>query len=211
MKRCAFSLSRIAAASNVELSKATAEIYLERFLRLTPEELEEAVRRTIDEWTEASKMPPLSFILDRAIAPESFHPRKFSSVADIDQDRVPKGWTAEEVFRAHLTQEKIRQDARKPLPRDPKDSHLSKVSESDIQRWLEDGKRKQNEHIAKLEADPKWQEMAKQMGGKPGLSKKLPPTKVPSDPAARQKWASAMAVKQGWMEPVKEREPGEEG
>ena len=49
---------------------------------------------------------------------ESFRPttatrRQFESVADIDPEKCPKGWTPEDVFRAHLTQEKIRREARR--------------------------------------------------------------------------------------------------
>jgi hypothetical protein len=50
---------------NVELSKATLAMYMERLSSLTREQVESASRKTIDEWDQPSKMPPLKFILDR--------------------------------------------------------------------------------------------------------------------------------------------------
>jgi hypothetical protein len=60
------SINKIASAANVELPEATIVVYLERLLQLTPEQLAEATRRTIEEWDRPSMMPPLKFILDRA-------------------------------------------------------------------------------------------------------------------------------------------------
>ena len=57
---------KVAAASSVALSEATQAVYLEALLGLDPESLKVAAHRTIREWTEASKMPPISFILARA-------------------------------------------------------------------------------------------------------------------------------------------------
>ena len=51
---------------NVEISEASQGVYLDRLRQLSPEQMTEATRRTIDEWREPSKMPPLAFILDRA-------------------------------------------------------------------------------------------------------------------------------------------------
>lgn len=59
---------KIAAAFNVEISEATQAVYLERLLKLTGEQMSRAGSKTIEEWTEASKMPPLAFILARITA-----------------------------------------------------------------------------------------------------------------------------------------------
>ncbi len=56
---------KIASAANVELTEATQAIYVERLIQLTTEQVTEATRRTIEEWSESSKMPPLAFILAR--------------------------------------------------------------------------------------------------------------------------------------------------
>ena len=61
-------INKIAAAAAVEISEATLAVYLERLQILNASQIAEAGRRTIDEWTEASKMPPLSFILERTEA-----------------------------------------------------------------------------------------------------------------------------------------------
>lgn len=50
----------------MELSEATQAVYLERLQKLSPEALTYATNRVNDEWSEASKMPPLAFILARA-------------------------------------------------------------------------------------------------------------------------------------------------
>jgi len=71
-----------------------------------------AGQRTIEEWTEASKMPPLAFILDRRDIRqlEPIEPSKsFTSLADIDIEKCPKNWTPEEVFRAKRTMQHYRE------------------------------------------------------------------------------------------------------
>ena len=61
-------INKIAAAAAVEISEATLAVYLERLQVLSASQIAEAGKRTIDEWTEASKMPPLAFILERTEA-----------------------------------------------------------------------------------------------------------------------------------------------
>lgn len=56
----------IAAAATVEISEETQAIYLRELSTLSDEALKQAARRTIREWPEASKMPPIAFILARA-------------------------------------------------------------------------------------------------------------------------------------------------
>lgn len=59
-------LVKIAGAFRVELAEQTVAIYAE-FLSGYPDAvLIDATRRTIQEWTEPSKMPPLAFITHRA-------------------------------------------------------------------------------------------------------------------------------------------------
>src|SRR5262252_867258 len=60
------SISKIASASNVQLSEATMAIYAERLVKLTAHQIGRGTTRTIDVWTEPSKMPPLAFILERS-------------------------------------------------------------------------------------------------------------------------------------------------
>src|SRR3990167_6397330 len=119
--------------------------------------------------------------------------RRYNSVAEIDPENCPKGWTPEEVFRAHLTQERIRGGARAPMRRDessdfPTFDELGqrlKIPREQIQEWLEAGKEAQQEHYAKLEADPQWRAMAERLGAIPGLTPKAVPTTVPDDPDER--------------------------
>lgn len=56
----------IAAAATVEISEDTQAVYLRELSTLSDEALKQAARRTIREWPEASKMPPIAFILARA-------------------------------------------------------------------------------------------------------------------------------------------------
>lgn len=58
-------LEKLAAAFRVELSKETLAAYLEVLVARSPEVLQVAFQRTITEWNEASKMPPLAFIIAR--------------------------------------------------------------------------------------------------------------------------------------------------
>ena len=154
----------------MELSDDTLSVYLEVLLTLTPAQLREATRRTIQEWAEPSKMPPPKFITDRAPTPQILG-RKFATVADVDPEKFPKDWTPEEVFRAHLTQEKIRGTARRPLPFDGDPVTLDelrlearKFNPAQVRDWLDAGKEAQNEYIAKLEATPEWQIQARRFG-----------------------------------------------
>ena len=114
-ERVCSAILKISVAFNVALSKETQAIYLSELIHLSDPELASATTATIREWPESSKMPPLNFILTRARAVVTDVPRgrKYASVADIDPERCPKGWTPEDVFRAHLTIEKIHSEARR--------------------------------------------------------------------------------------------------
>lgn len=45
----------------------------------------------------------------------------------------------------------------------------AQVTSEEIQEWLEAGKAKQREHIAKLHEDPEWNAMARHLGAFPGM------------------------------------------
>jgi hypothetical protein len=76
----------------------------------------------------------------------------------------------------------------------------SGFSKAEIADMLEAGKETQNEHIAKLEADPEWQAMCARLGGAPGLNAKPLPTEVPSEAEERAGWAKRKAETMGWAE-----------
>lgn len=59
-------IRKIAAAANVGISPETVAVYAAELAKLSQTQLDSAVARTISEWPEASKLPPLKFILDRA-------------------------------------------------------------------------------------------------------------------------------------------------
>lgn len=65
---CADSIFKIAAAANVEISEATAAAYLEQLISLSTAQMAVATTKTIREWVEPSKMPPIAFILERGYA-----------------------------------------------------------------------------------------------------------------------------------------------
>lgn len=55
-------------------------------------------------------MPPIEFILERSNG-EAYQPRTermFTSEAEIDPEKCPKGWTPRDVWRAKLTMERAR-------------------------------------------------------------------------------------------------------
>ena len=78
--------------------------------------------------------------------------RRFQSVSEIDPERCPKGWTPEDVFRAHLTQEKIRSEARRPPVQDR--------HEEDLQ-----GFRQRLRQAAELKSMPTYRENAERLVG----------------------------------------------
>lgn len=63
---------KIAAGASAEASEATQAVYLERLRRLSATEMRTAGERTIAEWPEAHKMPPLQFILERTARPVEY-------------------------------------------------------------------------------------------------------------------------------------------
>lgn len=65
------SIRKIAAAANVELLDGTLAVYLEALAPLSETQMNHATKRTIEEWHEASKMPPVAFILERSGYEES--------------------------------------------------------------------------------------------------------------------------------------------
>ncbi len=142
--------------------------------------------------------------------PENFFGRQFRSVSDIDPARCPSGWSPEDVFRAHLTQERLRDGARRPLYGSDSISlqdlrnaaKTSGVTKQEIQGWLDDGKITQGEYIARLESDPQWRESARRFGGKVSTSDDLAGLRngksdIPEDPEERKSWAKQRGEK--WL------------
>lgn len=157
---------KIAAGAAVEISETTQAVYLERIRQLSPTEIQTATSRTLEEWSEASKMPPLAFILERTGAADYREDRRL-----LDRDDKPPDWVAI--------------------------GRRAGISSEQIQEWMDAGKEAQNEHIAKLEADPEWERMARSLGGFPGLTPRE--STVPSDPGERQTWASQRVKALGWI------------
>ncbi len=138
--------------------------------------------------------------------------RKFASVSDIDPAKCPAGWTPEQVFAAHLTQEKLRAEAHQreddrwsisvsELRQEITNSLANKAPMSAQTRdWLEAGREAQKEYQAKLEADPEWQAMRERLGGVPGF--KPPARSATEGMSAEEKrtWAKAKAIENGWCE-----------
>jgi|SRR5262252_3292894 len=71
-----------------------------------------------------------------------------------------------------------------------------KIGHAEVEQWLAEAKQAQQEHMAKLEADPRWRAMAERRGAFPGLPGK--PSRVHEDAEERAGWARDQAKKQGW-------------
>lgn len=69
-----------------------------------------------------------------------------------------------------------------------------------IAEWLKNGRDAQGGHIARLQADPKWREMAHRLGATPGLNSRVADSEVPVDPEKRVSWARRKAVDSGWAQ-----------
>lgn len=88
--------------------------------------MQRATERTIEDWPEASKMPPLAFILERT----ALHPDiEAQSRKLLERDDKPQNW---EQLGAR-----------------------NGVSKTEIAQWLEEGKQKQRTSIAELTQDPR--------------------------------------------------------
>lgn len=217
-------------AFRTELNDPERELYIEHLCSIRADIVALAARQLIETWKPnfGQTFPSIAEILEAGIQVAQQTPqagRKFKSVDDIDPAKCPKGWTPEEVFRAHLTQEKFREEAHRPMPpdnyvpsptaeretRSGEFQHIAdaapalleelgqkvRVPHEQVMEWLEAGKEKQREYIAKLEADPQWQAMARRLGAFPGLHSKNPESEIPEDPVARKAWATRKAKEQG--------------
>lgn len=180
----------------MEISEATQLIYLEQLIPRKPEFIAMAVNELIREWDKPSQMPPIAEILkhvDAAAFWKQNRQEEQKTKEILARDDKPPDW-----------QSGPSQAYEMDIPNIGKLTK-EKVTTEEIQQWLDEGKRKQRAHIAKLEADPKWQDMARRLGSFPGL-RPLPKTQVPKDPDERQAWAHKKAIEQGWIKP--KREPG---
>lgn len=159
---------------NVDLAESTQFIYLENLIPLRPKWLQQAVNETIRTWDRSRHMPPVAEIL-----------RQYNLVAFWENHNRELAKTKEILSRPD-----------KPPSMD--DLRVkANVTHEEMLQWLEEGKRKQREHIARLEADPEWREMAQRLSGVTGL--RLPKTQVPVDPIERKKWAHDQAIRQGYL------------
>lgn len=102
-------MKKLAQALNQEISIPRVELYSEALRDLDEAPLRHAFECALRGLGEF--MPSIAILRDYA---DSWHPtaesrrRKFNSVADIDPAKCPNGWTPKDVFRAHLTQQVIR-------------------------------------------------------------------------------------------------------
>lgn len=83
----------------MEISEATLAVYLESLQKLTAEQARTVTARTIEDWGEASKMPPLPFILART-APLNDQRMIANTRRILDRPEKPDGWepvTPEEI------------------------------------------------------------------------------------------------------------------
>lgn len=112
-------------------------------------------------------------------------------------------------------------ETRKVLERDDKPTDWAKlgrnsgVAQSEIDQWIEEGKAKQREHIAKLEGNPEWRTMAARLGAarqsstlERAVMLRNGESKAPKDPQERNRWARQRAQETGWSTAV--REPGDD-
>lgn len=179
---------KIAAAANCELSKDSQAIYANELSVLSEVQLEYACSRTIPEWTESSRMPPIAFILERGY--------QWRNAADetrklLARDDKPFDWEGA--------------------------GRRAGVTPAEIAKWLEEGKAKARARFEELEKDPNWRRLAAQSGvpgyrsySEEACAERNGKSNVPSDTDERAVWARQMAVTQGWIEP-EAREPGMEG
>ena len=68
-KSARYWVSMIATAFNADCGEQMQLIYINELMKLDPKLLETAANRTIREWDRPAMMPPLQFILDRAVPP----------------------------------------------------------------------------------------------------------------------------------------------
>lgn len=66
-------IQKLAAAANVAISVETIAVYAAELARLTREQLDRAVERTIQEWDKSSQMPTIPFIKARSGAGAKLH------------------------------------------------------------------------------------------------------------------------------------------
>lgn len=191
---------KMAAAAMVELPEATQSVYLERLRNLSAIEIQTATARTIEEWTEPSKMAPLPFILDRTAQ----RPAYMENRELLDRADKPPNWKADMEPASSGAEATLRALAKRQ----------GNVTPEEIAEWLEGGKRAQREHNARLEADPAWQAWAAQFGGKvptPDEMAKRRNDSVPYQPSEDVEFETMRRRQLDGRRWAKVREPGEEG
>ena len=210
-------LTQMALALNQEIQPERIALYCQALSDIGENQTKHAFNQALRHLGEF--LPSIRELSDWA---ESWRPdeqsetRQFKSVSDIDPEKCPKGWSPEDVFRAHLTQEKIRGGARRRMTDEDGEfptletlGRNSGATKAEIARWLEEGKRKQQAEYAELARDPKWR-MEQARAGVPAYrhlaEQSKRPSTIPEDPEERRVWARKKAVENGWVT----REPGDE-
>ena len=95
-------LAKVAAAAGCTPTSLQVQVYLERLEKLTFDEMTRAAQRTMEDWGQTDwqvgKMPPLTFILDRALSPASPGPeaRNRNLRPLLPPETLPTPWKREE-------------------------------------------------------------------------------------------------------------------
>lgn len=169
------SLRRIESAYRVELNDRERRVYSQELADVPADLMIPATGDCIREWKPqfGVSFPPVSTILEfvqRLRGAQKLHE---DSKPILQREEKPVDWVAI--------------------------GRKSGVTAEQIAEWLEGGRREQREHIARLETDPQWREMATRLGAMPGLRAQLPDSEVPADPEERRSWARKKATDAGWV------------
>lgn len=156
----------------MELSKETVAVYLYELAHVPAQDFEEVGRRTIREWDQPSKMPPLAFILDRVAAVRERRQMEQASRPVLERPDKPDYYPQEDPETRKEFAKRIIAEMRAKLAAGHYD--MPKTKTEDYEGYAE---------YAEKQA-------RKRNGG----------STIPEDPAERKAWARQQAIRQGWLQ-----------
>lgn len=167
-------LRSLEAAFRVELNDRERALYLGELAHIPADIMIPATSDCIRFWKPGFgiSFPPIAGILDSARRLQAADQDKIRSQEIREREEKPTDWAAL--------------------------GKRSGVGSELIAEWLQGGRDAQKGHIARLQADPKWREMAHRLGATPGLNPRVADSEVPVDMEERASWARRKAVDSGW-------------
>lgn len=161
---CVESINKIAHAMNVKLSEGTIAVYTEKLSCLSTAQMALATSKTISEWPEPSKMPPIPFIIERAYETIDDAPSVLDRVSTALIDEAKRSGITPEEIQAWLEGKDITSEDEQIIRALIHVKGFDEAYIEAVERGMIQGKRGMRSWQQILQSDPKWQAMRKRFG-----------------------------------------------